>query len=361
MYLDFSKAFDTINHSILLRKLDHMGFRGSINTWLKSFLTGRKQFVSIGNSNSEIRETFMGVPQGSTLGPICFILYIADMKNCLAIMKAVHYADDSTLYLNIDRNSDGTETINSELESLNKWLTTNKLLLNTNKTRYMIIHNRIEPPNLNLLIDNVSIARVTSHKFLGIFIDDKLKFDVHTQYLCSKISRNLGVIRKIKSFVPNSVIRQLHFSLIFSHIVYGITSYGFASANSTKRLSNLVLRSLKLVLNVNTLTPELYKTEKLFNFDLALKFFTVVKLYQAINCDRDSYFSVRIQSFQNQHNHNTRSQNTELLSLPMRSFSKSQNCFIYKGLKFWNELPVSVRNSENIRIFKRMAKNFLLS
>ena len=361
VYLDFSKAFDTISHTILLRKLDHMGFRGPINSWLESYLSGRKQFVSIGKFKSEIRESTMGVPQGSTLGPLAFILYIADMKNCLTSMKAIHYADDSTLYLNIDKNTDCTTMINSELHSLNSWLKANKLFLNTTKTRYMIIHNRSKPPNLNLKIENSPILRASSHKFLGIFIDETLKFDVHVNQLCSKISRNLGLIRRIKSFVPKNVVRQLHFSLIFSHITYGITSYGFASANCTKRLSNLLLKSIKLIINADILTPELYKRERLFDFNIAHKFFSVTKIFQIVNMDNHSFFLNKIDSVQNIHSYNTRSHNYELLSLPRRNFSKCQNSFMYKGIKFWNELPLSIRNAENIRSFRNEAKKFLLS
>ena len=112
IFLDFSKAFDTICHDILLRKLEHMGFRGPIYQWIKSFLTNRKQFVNVGNSSSEILNTKMGVPQGSTLGPLLFILYINDMSNSFENLNIVHFADDSTLHTALGKNVNIARQIN---------------------------------------------------------------------------------------------------------------------------------------------------------------------------------------------------------------------------------------------------------
>ena len=118
IYLDFSKAFDTICHEILLKKIEHMGFRGPIHKWITSYLTNRNQFVSIGSASSNLLDIKMGVPQGSTLGPLLFILYINDMSNPLSTLKAIHFADDSTLHLSLKK-----------MKILHRKLTRNWLLL----------------------------------------------------------------------------------------------------------------------------------------------------------------------------------------------------------------------------------------
>ena len=176
IFLDFSKAFDTISIDILMNKLEHYGFRNQIKSWLHSYLTNRKQIVRINNTTSNTLINKMGVPQGSTLGPLLFILYISDMKQALSKMKVLHFADDSTLYLEIDKNSSCSTHINRDLESLNNWLLANKLFLNIDKTKYMIIHNRGRPPDLNLNIGGAQVNRCTVHKFLGVCIDEQLNF-----------------------------------------------------------------------------------------------------------------------------------------------------------------------------------------
>ena len=133
IYLDFSRAFDTISHDILLRKLEHYGFRNEIHSWFKSFLCNRKQFVSIGETESDIIETTLGVPQGSTLGPLAFLIYINDMHNCLPNMKIIHFADDSTMFMHYKKNNDCSSTVNDDLMALDSWLSANRLFLNIKK------------------------------------------------------------------------------------------------------------------------------------------------------------------------------------------------------------------------------------
>ena len=171
IYLDFSKAFDTISHSILLDKLEHMGFRGPIHSWIKSFLSNRSKFVEVGGSVSGSLPISIGVPQGSTLGPLFFILYINDMKNTLSNMSILHFADDSTLHTNFPKGSNVSLVVNTELDEINKWLDANKLCLNIEKTKYMILSLKDNAPDLNILIGDTSIGRTDVQKFLGVYID----------------------------------------------------------------------------------------------------------------------------------------------------------------------------------------------
>ena len=170
IFLDFSKAFDTISHEILLKKIEHMGFRGPIHRWIKSYLTNRNQFVNIGEKSSEFLNVKMGVPQGSTLGPLLFILYINDMSNSINNLKIVHFADDSTLHVPLNRNENIAPQINTKLSDVNRWLISNKLHLNVGKTKYMIFSIKDKPPDLNLVIGNSVIARSHVQKFLGLYL-----------------------------------------------------------------------------------------------------------------------------------------------------------------------------------------------
>ena len=361
IFLDFSKAFDTISIDILLKKLEHYGFRNHINSWMQSYLTNRKQLVKINNTTSNTLVTKMGVPQGSTLGPLLFILYISDMQQSLSNMKVLHFADDSTLYFEINKNTTCNTLINRDLESLNNWLLANKLYLNIDKTKYMIIHNRGRPPDLNLNIGGSLINRCNIHKFLGVYIDDQLNFRKHVETLNSKISRNLGVLRRIKFFVPLSVLKNIFYAFINSHYTYAITTYGFTNSLQMNKLKNLIDRSIKLILDLDQFSLETCKRNKILNFQLALEFFSLVKVQKVLCTQYHRYFSDKMNNYQIHHNVNTRNNAHGHLTLPHMNYSKCQNAFIYKASLHWNKIPLQLREITSPRKFKTQLKIHFLT
>ena len=362
VFLDFSKAFDTISHDILLRKLEHMGFRGPIYQWIKSFLTSRKQYVNLGGSSSDILDTKMGVPQGSTLGPLLFILYINDMSNSLENLKIVHFADDSTIHTTLNKSMNIAPQINTSLSCINNWLIANKLHLNIGKTKYMIISIKDKPPDLNLIIGSSCIERTNVQKFLGIYIDDKVSFRVHTNKIAAKLSQGVGLLRKMKHIVPRNVLKNLFYAFIYSRFTYGITCYGSAYQNQIQRIKNLVNRALKLVVNRHTLTPDICKNERLFDFDMAYRYFCSINMYRIIQLNNHEFLATKLQSYQTNHSHETRSVQNQHLTLPLFRLSKCQRSFLYNGIQIWNLLPLNIRIIEDdLNSFKKLLKNHLLS
>ena len=143
VFIDFSKAFDTVNHSILLRKLYHLGFRGAGYDWLESYLADRVQYVDVGGTCSQRRNVAVGVPQGSTLGPLLFLLYVNDMHYSVTGLSMVSFADDTSVYIAGDNAVDLQDTVNDALCGLNDWVLANRMSLNTAKTTYMTIPSTI--------------------------------------------------------------------------------------------------------------------------------------------------------------------------------------------------------------------------
>ena len=339
-----------------------MGFRGPINQWINSYLTNRNQFVAIGETCSAIQDCKMGVPQGSTLGPLLFILYINDMCNMLTTLNGLHFADDSTLHAHFNKNENIAPEINIELSAVATWLNANKLYLNIDKTKYMIFSLKDTPPDLNLIIGNAQIQRTSVQKFLGVHIDDRLTFGEHTNKISTQISRSVGVMRRMRQIVPRDVLRQLFYAFIYSKYTYAITCYGSAYQNQVQRLKNLISRALKLVLNTETLTAELCKTNQIFDFDTSYKYFCCINMYKILSLNTHEFLAIKINSFQTNHSHETRASYNHILSLPFYRLSKCQRSFLYNGTKFWNELPINVRNIEdNLKGFKILLKQWLLS
>ena len=329
VFLDFSKAFDTISHDILINKLEFMGFRGPLLLWITSYLSNRSQYVEVGGSSSYPLPITIGVPQGSTLGPLLFLLYINDMENCLNNMNIIHFADDSTLHVKFKRGSNITDIVDSELTSINTWLLANKLCLNIDKTKYMIFYLKNKPPDLNISIANTLIGRTDVHKFLGVYIDDKLNFGTHITKLCAKISRGIGILRRLKPLVSQGTLKQLYYAFVYSHFSYAITSYQSAYLNQIQKLKNLINKAIKLVFNLNTIVPALLSEKCIMNFEMAAEYFSCINIYRIMKLNNHQFFKDKIASFQIEHNYLTRASTLEIVDLPFYRLSKSQRSFLY--------------------------------
>ena len=183
VFLDLSKAFDTIDHSILLQKLEHYGIRGLALDWFRSYISDRKQFVSYNNKDSDIMNMNCGVPQGSVLGPLLFIIYTNDVPHCLAHNKAIIFADDTTLFSSGNCVQELFNNMKTDLLELIDWFRANKLSLNLSKTNYVLFrkstdNTKIEN-DLSLKIGDETITRASTVKFLGLHIDEHLTWSHH--------------------------------------------------------------------------------------------------------------------------------------------------------------------------------------
>ena len=258
IFMDLSKAFDTLDHQILLQKLHYYGIHDIQLKWFESYLTQRTQYVVVNDVESTHQEIKTGVPQGSVLGPLLFLIYINDLSNASKSLHATLFADDTSLngtmrsYYTFEPNSKEdfnvlSNRINHELSKVNDWLQINNLSLNVLKTKYMIFHNRqknIEKyMHLKLKINNVEIERTKSFNFLGIIINENLNWSDHVSYISQKIIPVIGLLNRLKHQLPTRILKMIYNSLILSRLHYGNLLWGH-TPGSLIALNKRALRAI---------------------------------------------------------------------------------------------------------------------
>jgi exonuclease III len=267
IYLDLSKAFDTLDHEILLTKLYYYGIRGQSFELMKNYLADRKQYVEFKDNNSEFSDVTTGVPQGSILGPLLFLIYINDINHASSCFCPVIYADDTTLSTTLNYFSENISDsnidrkLNTEIEKITKWLKLNKLSLNVQKTKAMIFHtSRRKIRNPKLKIESNDILFVTEFNFLGIHLDSNLRWQTHINKISNKISRANGIFNRMKHILPENILLTLYNTLVLPHFNYGVLLWG----GHLNRLERLQKKTIRAVTNskYNGHTEPLFKRLK---------------------------------------------------------------------------------------------------
>ena len=286
LFLDPSKAFDTLDHDILLQKLDYYGISDIEHLWFHSYLTNRQQFTLYSETQSDCLPLNTGVPQGSILGPLLFLIYVNDINYASDFFDMLLYADDTTLIAPLctsDLNSLGPN-LNFELSKIYDWLCLNRLSLNVKKTKYMVFRypqRSFQPSDFpNLILANIPIERVEVFDFLGLSISETLSWLPHISKISIKISKAIGILNKLKHTLPTKVLILIYNALINSHMSYCVLAWGFCSTRIVKLQKKpfvlLIHRNTMLIRNhylsvLRSLSLPTYSNLRPFNFTINTK------------------------------------------------------------------------------------------
>ena len=340
IFIDLSKAFDTLDHNILLSKLHYYGINGAALQLLRSYLSNRKQFVQLGDVISLKTDILMGVPQGSILGPLLFIIYINDMVHSSESFKFINFADDTTLITKISIN----DSINDELAKFYNWLKANKLSLNVNKTKAIAFHMPQKIIQLPLLqIAGTNIEFVDNFNFLGLTINKHLTWTSHINILSAKISKTIGILNSLKHFLPIDILRTIYNSLIVCHLNYGILLWGTQLAENDK-LHKLQKKAVRII----TSNSYLSHSEPLFKQLCLLKSCDIYKcqllkfIFKLMHKQLPQYFTQIQFIFNNQqHHHNTRTGQNVFVQRVNHEFAK-RNIIQYRAGLTYNTTPSNI-------------------
>ena len=248
IYVDLQKAFDTVNHDILIAKLEHYGIRGTANDWFSSYLKNRSQYVSILGFDSTTKPLKHGVPQGSVLGPLLFLIYINDLHSSIKHCKVFHFADDTNLLKIDDSIKKMEKLINVDLKILYNWLLANKISLNCDKTELIFFRKPgYKVPDMKIKMNGHRIIPSKNIKYLGIYIDQHLNFNFHCEMLSKKLKRANGMLSKARHYLETANLKNLYYAIFSSHLTYGCQVWAQNVNVHNTKIFNLQKRALRIL------------------------------------------------------------------------------------------------------------------
>ena len=364
LFLDLTKAFDTVNKDILMHKMGIYGFRGIPNSFLSSYMSNRFQFVYIEGRKSEVKPVSTGVPQGSVLGPLLFNLFINDIVN-VGRAEKVLFADDAVFYVTAPTLQLCIEKLNSLITELSFWLENNRLIPNVIKTKVMMFtprHTGILP---EVFFNGTRVEWVNDFRYLGIIIDNKLNFTLQTREVYKRVSKMQGVVYSLSSLLPRQALLTIYYSLVYSLVSQNIVIWGSVPEVNVKNIKiclNKILRSiLKVEYDENNIplvpTNEMYKSLNLLKFEDIYKYF-LLKFVHLVLYGKNDMFDKHLLPLMPRHRYNTRNSR---INLPDVRLQIEKQSTVFQMCKLINELPNYLLTPQSKCSLKRQFKNYAIS
>lgn len=361
VFIDFTKAFDTINHNILFHKLDMYGIRGPALSFLRSYLINREGKVYNGEHSSDTKIINQGVPQGSIIGPLLFIIYINDIVDHLQSDHCVLYADDTTLSCAHKSLPPLVSLLNGVLTKAMDWCHKNHLIINPSKTKFMLFRSEQKrvsfKPAINLGTDTI---HVSDHViFLGVHLDSHLKFRNHFNYLRRKTAYGIRALIKARQFFPRHALLSLYFAFIHSHLIYGIVAWGNTYNCHITYVQHIQNQAIRIITNssfyssASTLLAQnnVLSVRKLFQYNI------ITLLFKLLTNQLLFHF-IELSCLTNTNPTRFAANYNYLLPSVSTNYGKMTSHF--SAISSWNSLPDAIKSLSSLSLFKKQLKEFLL-
>ena len=351
VFLDIAKAFDTVNHRLLLSRLADLGFDRAACQWFSSYLRHRHQCTAIDSNYSDEALVASGVPQGSVLGPLLFSLFVNSLPAQLEGMSTVMFADDTTLYVVGRSTADISAKLSCALASAHKWLLESGLHLNATKTKCMLIHScrRRSVAPLDVQLNGTPIQQVQNYKYLGVVINDTLSWSNHIDLVRRKAAKGIGLLRRLSWFLPRQALCTMYSAYVLPHFTYADAVWGTCTQVQSRGLERLQNYAARIILHRRTDTSATAMRCELGWPTLASRraASVAVAVYRSVSGRSPSYLSALFQASEHTHHHATRSASCRGIRVPRVKTEFGKKAFAFRGAQLWNALPASIRVSKN--------------
>ena len=361
LYLDLSKAFDCVDHEILLYKLNHYGIRGLPLKWLTNYLTDRSQYTAVNGVESATHKIKYGVPQGSVLGPLLFLIYVNDISSATPQHQLRLFADDSNVFITTKDPATLKPRMTEAITQLSKWFAANKLTSNMKKTAYTIFSKHKLPESLQSIeYEGVIIKHADSTKYLGITLDKNLNWEEHIKALNTKLSKTIQALKIIKSKVQNKNKLMLFSAYITSRIQYGIEIYSTANTKLIKSVQTLQNRALKVLFNKDYLTPttQLHKELKTLLVRDIAKLNTLKFVHNQRSGTAPEVFNNYYKPNSEVRTRCTRQDNNLHC---IKASPTTRKSIKYRGAVQWNAIPKEIRQALTTKAFAQNYKKLTIN
>ena len=366
-FLDIEKCFDTIDHDILLQKLKWYGIDGHELDWFKSYLYDRKQCVRVDNITSDVTSCPIGVPQGSILGPILFLLYVNDFAQYIENQNCNIFADDAMIY-SFGRDIPEMESnLQCALNSLTPWYSANRLSISAQKSAVMLIGKQSQVKNsiLAVSINGDPLEQVCSTKYLGVTVDNTLSWDSQCDNLCFKLAGKIAVLRRIRSFVKTETLKLLYEKTIQPVMDYACSVWCNTKKSNINKLQRVQNYAARIITGnfdyINTQSIDVLRSLRWATVQERCDYFTAVLMFKAICGLTPMYMTDNIVMAAETHDRDTRLSNSNDVNIPPHNSDVLKRSFIYNGSVIWNKLPDEIRMATDVSDFKWRYKCLILN
>ena len=362
VFLDFSACFDTIDRNILFEKLNRYGVRGICLEFIKSYFTGRTQYVNVLECKSEVQHQNLGVIQGSKCGPTFFDIYSNDINLLCQTEECLLYADDTCLTYVHEDLSELTRIVNSKLHNILDWCNFNRMSLNPAKSEYMIISNKIIQTEPCILMGNQTITRKHNVRYLGLQIDDRLTYHSHIDVLRSKLSRMIGISYKIRKNLNLRASKNYFYAFIYSSVIYCISTWGgtLLCIQSSDKLLNTYNRAVRVLFEQFFSAGEnIHKSLGILKLEDVYKLSISTYMYKIVQCGEVECIGNSLQLTLPSHSYSTR--NRYLYNVPFPRVNAIRRNFHYQFINAWNDVPAEIKSARTVKSFRKQLSNHYLN